>query len=266
MIAAFLHELRLVAIAWQFLTRWPLPDALAQRVGYRDAWLNASARHFPLVGAVVGAIGAVVLWGGSLVLPPTVAVGLSMAATVLLTGGFHEDGWADVCDGLGGTQDRQRALEIMKDSRIGAFGAMGLVLMLGLKWAALASMPVVTAAASLVLAHAASRTAAVMLIRALPYAGDALHAKAKPLARQLSAAAAVVAALWSGAVGMVLLGVLPVALLAWGLVPLALMALACARWFRIRLGGYTGDCLGAAQQLTELAAYLGILAGLGWSW
>lgn len=266
MIAAVRHELRLAAIAWQFLTRWPLPDALARRVGYRDAWLNASARHFPLVGAVVGAIGAAVLWVGALALPPMVAVGLSIAATVLLTGGFHEDGWADVCDGLGGTQDRQRALEIMKDSRIGAFGAMGLVLMLGLKWVALASMPAVIAAASLVLAHAASRTAAVMLIRALPYAGDALHAKAKPLARQLSASAAVVATLWSGLVALVLLRVLPVALLAWALAPLSLMTVACLRWFRVRLGGYTGDCLGAAQQLTELAAYLGILAGLQWNW
>lgn len=266
MIAALCHELRLAAIAWQFLTRWPLPVAVARRVGYRDVWLNASSRHFPLVGAMVGAAGAAVLWSTSLVFPPMVAAGLSIAATVLLTGGFHEDGWADVCDGLGGTQDRQRALEIMKDSRIGAFGAMGLVLMLGLKWAALASMPATMAAASLVLAHAASRAAAVMLIRALPYAGDVDHAKAKPLARQLSAGSAAIAVLWCVLVAAVLLKLSPWSLLAWALAPLAVGAVACARWFRRRLGGYTGDCLGATQQLTEIAAYLGVLAGSEWNW
>ncbi|MCM5680304.1 adenosylcobinamide-GDP ribazoletransferase [Schlegelella sp. S2-27] len=264
--SALSHELRLVAIAWQFLTRVPLPAAVVRRVGYRDAWLQASARHFPLVGAMVGTGAAAVLLVASLVFPAAIAAGLCLAATLLLTGGFHEDGWADVCDGLGGSPDRERALQIMKDSRIGAYGAIGLVLMLGLKWSALASMPAWVGAAALLLGHTASRAAAVGLIWRLRYAGDAEHAKAKPLAQHLSGGGWLVALAWAAAAGLASAFVLPLSALALAVAAGGATTGWCARWFNRRLGGYTGDCLGATQQLCELTMYLGIVAGCQWTW
>ena len=272
------HELRLFLIALQFFTRVPVPAW----VGFQPEWLNQSARYFPLVGACVGAVGAGVLWAACLVWPPAVAVGLSMVATMLVTGGFHEDGLADTFDALGGAVSRERALEIMKDSRIGSYGALALVMVLGLKAAALlaltsmssltsmsplasmASLAVPLALPALLFAHTASRAAATTLIFALPYAGDLAHAKAKPLAQRISVAGLVVAwlsALVVGALAAACCG-LP---LAWFVVSTAAAVLGCAAcgaWLRTRLGGTTGDGLGATQQITEL---LMLLAALAWA-
>jgi adenosylcobinamide-GDP ribazoletransferase len=253
-----LHELRLVGVALQFLTRLPV------RVGYDPQWLNDSARHFPLVGACVGAAGAVVLWAAALLFPQAIAVGLSMAATVWLTGAFHEDGLADTCDALGGAVSRERALEIMKDSRIGTYGAVGLVFVLGLKAAALTALAPWWAAAALVLGHTVSRAAAVSLIRFLPYAGDVAQAKAKPLARRVSGAGLSVAIGWPLLMAAALVAwwpdVWPV--VASSLLVVVIGAAACARWFHRRLGGITGDTLGATQQLTELLVLLNWVAWL----
>ena len=256
-----IHELRLFFVALQFLTRLPSP----RWVGFEPEWLNQSARHFPAVGLLVGALAAFVLVLGHALFTPAVAVGLSMAATLLLTGAFHEDGWADTCDALGGGAGigRERALVIMKDSRIGTYGAVGLVLMLGLKAATLTALPLVLAVPALLFAHTASRAAAVALIRWLPYAGDIEHAKAKPLAQRISRAGLVVALAWVMVLCLALVSaaqrwgepaVLPA--IALGLLVVANTAAWCARWFRQRLGGYTGDTLGATQQLTELLALL----------
>jgi adenosylcobinamide-GDP ribazoletransferase len=255
-----LHELRLFFIALQFFTRLPVP----RWVGYQPEWLHESARHFPAVGALVGGVGAAVLWAALGLFPMPVAVGLSMMATVLLTGAFHEDGLADTCDALGGAVSRERALEIMKDSRIGSYGAVGLLLVLGLKAVVLSALPAPWVFAALILAHTASRAAAVALIRWLPYAGDLAHAKAKPLAQRISGAGFAVAWGWALAVGALLLawhaGWWPAVL---GGIALAFScALACAGWLKRRLGGMTGDTLGATQQVSELLVLLGCLAWL----
>ena len=263
MLRALAHELRLFFIALQFLTRVPVPAW----VGFEPNWLNQSARHFPAVGLFVGAVAAGVLWAGHALFSPAVAVGLSMAATLLLTGGFHEDGFADTCDGLGGAVSRERALAIMKDSRIGAYGAMGLVMMLGLKAATLTSLPLASAVPALLLAHTASRAAAVVLIRVLPYAGDAEHAKAKPLARTISRGGVAVGLAWVGALALALCLWQPAWLLAvaCGLLLVVTGTWVCARWLRRRLGGTTGDTLGATQQIAELLCLLGGLAALRWA-
>ncbi|CAH0354654.1 adenosylcobinamide-GDP ribazoletransferase [Aquabacterium sp. CECT 9606] len=261
------HELRLLLVAVQFLTRVPVP----QWVGFEAHWLNECARHLPLVGAGIGAVGALVWCLAAQVWPPSVAVVLSMVATVWLTGAFHEDGLSDTCDALGGTVSRDKALLIMKDSRIGAYGAVSLVLMLGLKGVTLAGLAehgLWWPALALIWAHAASRAVAVTLMRCLPYAGDIEHAKAKPLALSVRASAVWVAWCWVLllTLGLVLLApfkdpfaVLLPATLAAGLA-CALVTVVCARWYRQRLGGYTGDTLGAAQQLSEAAALLAWLA------
>ncbi len=249
-----MHELRLAFIALQFFTRVPVP----KWVGFEPEWLHQSARHFSLIGIAVGGVAAAVLWVSSWVLPWHVAVLLSMASTMWLTGGFHEDGWADTCDGLGGTVSRERALEIMKDSRIGAYGAMGLLMMLALKATALASLPVAWGCAALLLGHTASRAASTSLIRFLPYAGDLEHAKAKPLAQRMSSGGWVVSCVWMLLIAVALaLGHAPWRVpVAAGLLAVIVGAAWSARWFRRRLGGVTGDTLGAAQQLTEVLLLL----------
>lgn len=254
------HELRLVAVALQFLTRVPVRFAR-----FDPAWLHACARHFPLVGALVGGFGALVLLAALQAWPPAVAVLVSMAATVWLTGGFHEDGLADTCDGLGGAVTRERALAIMKDSRLGSYGALGLGLTLALKAAVLAALAAAQApamlAAALVLAHGGSRAATVVLLVLLPYGGDPEHAKAKPLAQQVGAGGLAVALSWALLIGAAAFAA------GWGPGRLAaaagaaaLVTLLCGRWLRRRLGGYTGDALGATQQWSELAVYLALAA------
>lgn len=269
-----IHELRLFLVALQFLTRVPLPRTL----GFEPAWLQACPRYFPLVGACVGMWAAGVLWLALLLWPPWVAAALSTAATVWLTGALHEDGLADTADALGGAVSRERALRIMKDSRIGSYGAVALVLALLLKVAAVAGLAatapahgLVWAATAVVWSHAVSRAAPVWLLRRLPYAGDAEHAKAKPLAMQASGAglavalawtaltcgAAVAAVAWAGPTGWSM--AMGAALSA--LTACAVVTLWAARWLRRRLGGFTGDTLGAVQQVTELA---GLLTWLAW--
>ena len=286
-----IHELRLFFIALQFFTRVPIPAW----VGFESAWLHDSIRYFPLVGALVGGFGSVVLLAASLLWPPVVAVLLSMAATVWMTGGFHEDGWADTCDGLGGTVSGARSLEIMKDSRIGTYGALGLCLLLGLKAAILVSLvsplfnEMVEAVNShihqvllgwtvmgLVWAHSVSRLVPVLLIRWLPYAGDLDHAKAKPLATRVSLPGLFAAVGLTLLTALMLIGCVwwldwPVGTLyrclLWSGLAAMLMALWCGRWFAKRLGGYTGDTLGASQQLSEVAcllAWLAVVHPLDW--
>ena len=255
-----IRELRLFLIALQFMTRVPVP----RWVGFEAEWLNRSARHFAGVGLLVGVFGAAVLWAARQWWPMPVAVGLSMAATLWLTGAFHEDGFADTCDGLGGAVSRERALEIMKDSRIGAYGAIGIVMMLGLKAATLAALPIAIAGPALVLGHTASRAAATALMALLPYAGDVAHAKAKPLAQQVGRAEVVGSVLWLGLVcgSLWALDAFAAPALGVALASAALAAMACARWLRRRLGGFTGDTLGATQQIAELALLLGVSAAV----
>jgi adenosylcobinamide-GDP ribazoletransferase len=213
------------------------------------------------VGLCVGAVSAGVLWAGEALFGMAVAVGLSMAASVLITGAFHEDGLADTADALGGAVSRERALEIMKDSRIGAYGAIALVLVLGLKAAALASMPLAAAVPALLLAHTASRAAAVALICALPYAGDIEHAKAKPMAQRVERSEVAIAMAWVVLVAAALWWHAPhrASAMLVGLLLGLVGTVSCARWLRRRLGGYTGDALGATQQITELLMLLGWL-------
>ena len=253
------HELRLFLIALQFLTRVPVP----RWVGWRPEWLHHSARHFAAVGLVVGGCGAFVLWGAAHLWPAMVAVLLSMAATVWMTGAFHEDGLADTCDGLGGAVDRERALAIMKDSRLGSYGAVGLLLVLALKATCLhglATRDLGAALAALPLAHAWSRAATVVLLRLLPYGGDPEHAKAKPLAQQVDGLGLAVTGVWCALAATTASLFMPAQMLLVAAVAAVTVTLWMARWLQRRLGGYTGDALGATQQFCELAVYLAVLA------
>jgi len=265
-----MQALRHYLLAVQFFTRLPVTGRLAAWVGYSPAMLRASSAHFPGVGWLVAGVAVGVyalLWwalGGKGFAPLVAAVG-STIATVLVTGGFHEDGLADVADGLGGASQRERALEIMKDSRIGAFGAMALVLAFAAKLALLAqlgSLGLPCALAALAGAHVLSRLWPLVVVRALPHVGDTATSKSKPLADQISARALAAAALWC----------FPVLTLVWQALDafVLIVSMACsaigAAWmlwrFARRLQGFTGDCLGATQQVAEIGFYLGAAIAL----
>ncbi|MDR7267627.1 adenosylcobinamide-GDP ribazoletransferase [Pelomonas saccharophila] len=251
--------MRLFIVALQFLTR--LPVRLNR---FEPAWLNDCVRHFPLVGVLVGACGAAVLVGAAQLWPAWIAALLALAATVALTGGFHEDGLADTFDALGGVVGRDKALAIMKDSRIGSYGALALGLSLLLRaalLAVLAQRPLVGAVAALLASHALARAAAVGVMVSLPYGGDVEHAKAKPLALAVAPRNFGMALGWCGLLSLALaaMGVPPLRLLA-ALTAAAVVALLMRDWLRRRLGGYTGDGLGATEQLAEIAVLLAFTA------
>ena len=228
-----MQQLRLFFIALQFFTRLPIP----RWVGFEQAWLHHASRYFPAVGLVVAAIAGGVYAAAALVLPPPVAVLLSTAAGIYATGAFHEDGFADSCDGLGGGHTRERVLEIMKDSRIGAYGAIGIGLMLATKVAALASMPKLAVLGALLAAHPLSRLMACSLIWRMEYARA--EGKAKPLAQEMRSGEFAIAALTAvlSAAGSVALGWLSLAALGAGLAGMLLATLWLARKLQQRLGG-----------------------------
>ena len=284
MFSAVRQACRHYLLALQFFTRIPVTGRLAEWVGYSSAMLRASAAHFPgvgwLVGTLVAAVTALLLAG----LPgggfaPLVAAVWGTAFGVLITGAFHEDGLADVADGLGGSPDRERALVIMKDSRVGAFGAIAIGLVLLAKVSVLALLGSSSSAllcTVLFLGHVVSRTWPLLLIRLMPHVGDAAGSKSKPLADQISGASLLTAFLWcfmalalvvyvQSATHLLVTGNVPLLMwqpLATALGASALVFLTMWRWFWRRLQGFTGDCLGATQQLCELAFYLGWALGL----
>ncbi len=237
-----------------FYTRLPVPGW----VRYSDDILNAASRYFPLVGLLVGAIGAATFWLGDLLFATPVALLLSLIATILATGAFHEDGFADLCDGFGGGWSKTQVLTIMKDSRLGTYGTLGIGLLLALKFLTLLSLPTPSIALALLVAHPLSRFAAISFVYSHDYVQEDAQSKVKPLALNLSRGEL----LLSGATGVAPLLVMMGVDWRWGI---ALGSVAIARWalgrlFMRRLGGYTGDCLGAAQQVTEVIVYLTLAA------
>ena len=281
--------LRHFLLALQFFTRIPVTGRLADWVGFSPAMLRASAAYFPAVGVVIG--GLVVLLTAVLMyyLPatyaPLVAAALGTAWSVWLTGAFHEDGLADVADGLGGSYERERALIIMKDSRVGAFGAIAVVLALLSKVALLALLGAVGSlwmCLALMAGHVVSRTWPLLVIRWLPHVGDDAGSKSKPLADQISFGSLAAALLWcattlaliSWVAASLLSGtevqllataqLLPVLkVLGFGGLASALIFVYLLRLFARRLQGFTGDCLGTTQQLCEITFYLGCALALG---
>ena len=247
------HEAAAFLLALGFLTRLPL----AAR--HTPARMAAATGYLPAAGVLVGLFAAAVFLTAGRLFPPVVALLLATAATCLLTGALHEDGLADTADGLGGGATREHALEIMRDSRIGAYGGLALGLTLGLRIAALAAMPAPLAATTLVAAHGASRASAVLVVATSRYAraAGAGSFTAGGLSRRRLALALATAVLCLALVALA--AGWPPALGAFTGLALAHLA---SRGFDRRLCGYTGDTLGATQQLGETALALGVLACL----
>lgn len=246
------NQLHIFLNAVMFYTRIPVSRDLL----YSDDMLNRSTRYFPFIGWIVGGIGAGVFYGLQFVFPVNLAILLSMLATVFVTGAFHEDGFADFCDGFGGGYTKEKILTIMKDSRIGTYGSIGLVGMLATKFLSLSSIDVKLIPLLLVAGHALSRLMPVAIIFTSEYARADLDSKSKPIGKKSKTTDFLMAIFF----GLFWLAFLPF-LFSAIIVPVLLLVTAVFRkYITGKLGGYTGDCLGALQQLSEVIFYLGLIA------
>lgn len=240
--------------ALTFYSRIPGPNW----VDYSGEQLNRASGYFPFIGYLVAlwCYGTYLLC--SQILPHDVSMLISMVSGILFTGAFHEDGFADLCDGFGGGFTQADILRIMKDSRLGTYGVCGLLFMLLMKWQSLSALPIMWLGISLVVAHSLSRAWAISLMMVLPYVQEDTLSKAKPIAQQWFKRDMLLA--WCFA--LLPLYCLPLgtslSLLAMGLVIFVITW----RWYQQRLQGYTGDALGASQQVQELMIYMVLLASL----
>jgi adenosylcobinamide-GDP ribazoletransferase len=249
------RQLALLFCGVQFLTRLPIPA----QPDFREDWINRAARYFPLIGQFIGIISAAVLLLASKLWPGWIASLLAILTAILLTGALHEDGLADTADGLGGGRDAAHRLAIMKDSRIGTYGVLALGFCTALKLASLTALSPWLAACSLVAAHGVARAATVVVMHALPYAGDPASAKIStqnlPPARNETLIALLLAC-WP----LFLLGLTKTLL---GISICAIVTVSMASVARRLIGGQRGDILGAVEQLCETGFLLGCAARIG---
>lgn len=259
------EQWQLILLALSFFTRIPVK----LNVDVTEKMLNEASRYFALVGVLIGACSALAFYLAIIVVPVELAILIAMFTSVLLTGAFHEDGWADVWDGFGGGWTVENKLNIMKDSRLGTYGAAALFFILMIKYQALLALAdihisnvkltneVVNMLSILLLGHCLSRVLATSLIADMSYVSDDARSKVKPLAQALSNNS-YLTLLMTGVV--IIAFTLPFSI-TWKLVVTLLITRWCLkRWFTKQLGGYTGDCLGAAQQLSEVVIYLSLLS------
>ena len=237
--------------AIMFYTRIPVPKNLP----YSDEMLNRSTRYFPFIGWIVGGIGAAVFYGLQFVFPPELAILLSMLATIFITGAFHEDGFADFCDGFGGGYTRERILTIMKDSRIGIYGSIGLVGILAAKFMSLHSLDVASIPVVLLAGHSLSRLMPILVIYTSEYSREDATSKTKPIGKKGKGFDFILALFF----GLALLIFIPITYSLTILPTLLLTTYIFRSYITRKIGGYTGDCLGTLQQIAEVEFYLGFV-------
>ncbi|MEM9471163.1 MAG: adenosylcobinamide-GDP ribazoletransferase [Pseudomonadota bacterium] len=251
----FSNQFSTFAIALQFMTRLPG----LSRAGWTAERERASVGYYAAAGLVIGSIAAIAYWLASQLFPPLLSSLVAVAAASLVTGALHEDGLADVCDGVGGGQTRDRALAIMRDSRIGAYGTLGLIVFVGAKVVALSSLPAAIAMAALAGGHAVSRAAIPGILATADYArseGGAASSVAERPSPQVWAVTGLTMAMLIAAS----LLIMPFGAIVYAFAGAGVLTLAMRQMFMRKLGGYTGDCLGAVQQAGELGFYLGLAA------
>ncbi len=245
------RELHIFLNALMFFTRIPVPNNLP----YTDDMQHRSMRYLPFIGWIVGGIGAVVFCGLLFVFTPGLSILLSMLATILVTGAFHEDGFADFCDAFGGGYTRERILSIMKDSRLGTYGSIGLIGILATKYLSLSSIEVAKVPLALLTGHSISRLMPILLINTAHYSRDDSSSKSRAIGKKGRGADFLLALCFP----TILLSFLPFHFVS-AIIPVLLLTTYLFRRYLInRIGGYTGDCLGAIQQIAEVEFYLGFV-------
>lgn len=245
------QEFDIFLTSLMFYTRLPVP----KRLEYSDELLNKATRYFPLVGILIGLLVGGVYKLFSTILPFDIAIILSMAAGIIATGAFHEDGFADVCDGFGGGYTKEQRLNIMKDSRIGTYGTIALIFILLIKFLLLRNIGDKTIFIGLILGHGFSRFFPVVLIRYSKYSRLDELSKVKPIGKRISIGGFLVALLFAFVPMLLFLN--PGIFL---IIPLPLViSLILMKYFEKRIDGYTGDCLGSIQQVCEISIYISLL-------
>jgi adenosylcobinamide-GDP ribazoletransferase len=273
-------EWKIFLTAVMYFTRVRVPATIDHRAEY----LQKASRYFPLTGILVGSACSLVFLIFARYISVDIGILASMIAGLLITGAFHEDGFADTCDGFGGGWTKEKILLIMKDSRIGAFGAIGLIAVLGSKFLLLKELPQFTpelvhtgntpggsgpslppAVAlfynyrffilALVAAHSVSRLMPVLVVRWSEYTADPDLSKSKPLITHKMR--------FPELTVVTLSALAPFVLLPWhfllAILPVLYVAYEMRAYFKKWIGGYTGDCLGAVQQVSEIVFYLGYI-------
>ncbi len=250
---SLINQYQLFMLALGFFSRIPMP----KNIPYSEERMNQAGRYFALVGLLLGSLCAAVLWSAQLLFPASVSIFIMMVFSLLLTGAFHEDGLTDMADGIGGGMTIERRLTIMKDSRIGTYGASALVMVLLGKFVLLSELiQFESILLFVVVAYTLSRAVAASLIYDMPYVSDTDTSKSKPLAQKQSRVE-----LWV----LLTTGLLPCLMLGlsttvWLVAVVLTFRVLFKRWLTVRIGGFTGDCLGAAQQIGELLIYLTLIA------
>lgn len=257
-------EIRIFFTALMFLTRIPVPKL----TDHSPEYLEKSPRYFPVIGWIVGAVSGFTFLVFNKYISEDIAILASIITGIFTTGAFHEDGFADVCDAFGGGWTKEKILAIMKDSRLGTYGVTGLIGILSAKFLLIKELPKFTPDLAhpalniflnyknflliIIAAHSVSRLMPVFIIRGLDYVTDPDGSKSKPLASQKPGIGALLVATLFTAV--------PFIFLSWhfalATIPVLLVAYNVAIYFKKWIGGYTGDCLGAIQQVSELTFYL----------
>lgn len=240
------RELRRIATAFTFMTRIPLVHRWSSG---EHAELAASTRYFPLVGYVVGGLGAAVLYYSNFALSHAMAALVASIALVLLTGAFHEDGLADTADGFGGAFEPARKLEIMKDSRVGTYGVLALVAVFALRWQLLVELPIAIIFLAMISAHVLSRWSSLLVGIMLPYVREG--ASNKPIADGLGWRELVIGTVFAG-----LWMLTEFRLHAIAMVVAVLVCCIVAAISRRQIGGVTGDVLGASNLTVEIAVLI----------
>lgn len=243
------YQWELFSLAMGFFSRLPMPN----NTPYSEERMNRSGRYFSTVGLLLGVLCGGVFLLLDAVLPSAIAIFLMMSFSLMLTGAFHEDGLTDMADGIGGGMTLERRLTIMKDSRIGTYGASALIMALLGKWVLLNELVSMAGLFMIIVtSYTFSRAIAASLIYDMPYVSDLDTSKSKPLANKQTKGELVF---------LMLIGLLPS--LWFGLAFTFVLALVAyvfrigfKKWLIARIGGFTGDCLGAAQQLMELLIYI----------
>jgi adenosylcobinamide-GDP ribazoletransferase len=266
--------------AVMYFTRIQVPGT----IDHRPEYLQKASRYFPLIGILVGSACSLIFLVFARYISTDIGILASMIAGLLITGAFHEDGFADTCDGFGGGWTKEKILLIMKDSRIGAFGAIGLIAMLGSKFLLLKELPQFTPELmhtgdtpvasnawlsgvgtlffnyryfilSVVAAHSVSRLMPVLVVRWSDYTADPDQSKSKPLITHKMN--------FTELTGTTLSALVPFVLLPWhfllAILPVLYITYKMRNYFKKWIGGYTGDCLGAIQQVSEIVSYLGFI-------
>lgn len=242
------RELQILGASILYFSRLSLPFNIPYNKDYQHLVLT----WFPLVGAVVGGIGALVFFCFHLVLPQTISIVLSLSSMVLATGAFHEDGFADVCDAFGGGYNKEQVLTIMKDSRVGAYAAIGLILLFASKISTLKEINSAAVILVIITSQIISRWPLLLITKRWDYARKSKDSKSIDTSKPLSVFRIIFA---------FMLSIAPLFLfhswIVFLVVPLLIMiSWLFGAWFNKKIGGYTGDCLGTVQQVNELVFYI----------